>query len=118
MASLRAIENNEPIDFTKLPDSVIWMNHGDNNENQVKCCFEAKRKIVGTCVAIHKIPQKVHDLARRLSGQFYSDEEVEGKNLISICKIFDVPDGHNIVMQMYKFAVSCCTGIQGLNYYY
>ncbi|WP_237714870.1 MULTISPECIES: UvrD-helicase domain-containing protein [Pelosinus] len=114
MQTRMKLENNEPIEFTQLPDSVIWMINDNNNDNQRNNCFAAKRKGIGTCVAIHKLSHKAHALARQLGGQFYSDEEVEGKDLISICKLFGVADSQNIAIQMCKFAASCCTGLQGL----
>jgi DNA helicase-2/ATP-dependent DNA helicase PcrA len=109
------LENEEPVDFTNLPDSVVWIYNDDSNENQIKSCYEAKRKRIGSCVAIHKVSQKAHALARRLGGQFYSDEEVEGKDLIDICKVFSTVDGQNIAIKMYEFACCCSTGVKGLS---
>lgn len=110
------LEKDEPIDFTNLPDSVVWVHNDANNENQKKCCFAAKRRGKGSCVAIHKFSNKAHSLARQLGGLFYSDEEVEGKDLIKICEAIGKSDGQQRAIKMYEFAGWCATGVkQGLN---
>jgi DNA helicase-2/ATP-dependent DNA helicase PcrA len=112
MQTRTKLENNQLIDFMKLPDSVVWVLNDDKNINQRNSCFDAKRKKIGSCVAIHNIPARAHSLARQLGGLFCSDEEVEGKELLKICKAITDSRGQQSSLLIYNFACCCTTGVK------
>ena len=111
MQTRKCLEDNEPVDLSNLPMSVVWKMNDDIGENQRNSCQTAKWSNVGPCVAIHRFPQSAHALARHLGGAFSSDEEIEGKDLLKICGDIDRLDSQRVALELLKFVQSCATGV-------
>ena len=113
MKTRTCLERNEPIDLTQLPPTAVyWLEKDDSNQNQRNSCYHARSNKIGPCVAIHRLPNPAHKLAGQLKGQFFSDEEVEGKDLLNFCRVLESADNWQAATKMIEFASCCATYVK------
>ena len=115
------LQQRQPIDLgTDRPIAVRFVQPDDGPEalrrSQGNTCRYFNCDRTHTVIAIHAGSQqykaKCHNLARNLSGNFSSIEEIEGKDLFSfIQKIVRARTGAARLYQVIEFAKKCMTGV-------
>lgn len=116
----RCLEQGHAIDLRAAPEPAVRLRLVNNPEqfvrSQLTACRDVNCAPSETVVAIHKGSQeykaRCHRLARSLSGQYSSIEEIEGRDLFAfVRKIEAEATGGGRLREVIAFAKKCMTGI-------
>jgi len=102
-----SLASGKPIDLRKLPNGVQYFSLSE--KSQTDACYHCPK--VGTVVAIHKMPDQAHFVARKLNGTFISMEEIEGKDLLSWSEKFEQSSSNERSIAVIDFASKCMTRV-------
>lgn len=109
------LESNQPIHMTDLPSSAIWKQlplNGAAANIQRAACFEACSD--GTTVAIHKIGNQCHHIARSLNGKFNCIEAINCRALLDGADKIHNAHGGARVIEVLDFAKKCMTNVSNI----
>jgi len=105
----KSILERQSIDVGDLPPNCRWI--AKNPDEQRKVCYSALNDGMSV-VALRRLPNMAHYMAKGLSGRYSSMEEIECRDLIKYCEIFETARGKDIALGVIDFAVTCLTKIR------
>lgn len=101
----RKLINNEDIYLSTLPFGVEWIYNDDNRVNLVKKANELlsnqEEKLI-----LFQFPYQAHQFAQKMGGKYFSQEEVECKELRDIAVYIE---NNNTITSIYEMAKICFT---------
>lgn len=106
------LENNQPIDLTSLPSSVIWKqlpSNGATANVQREACFNSRNN--GTTVAIHNINNQCYYVVKGLRGMFSCVEAINCKDLMDGAEKIHNASGGARALEVLAFAKKCMTQV-------
>lgn len=104
LAVREPLMGGRPIEY--LPSAIRLA----RKQNVVAECYRVADS-GGSVVAIRKWPRDAHAIASRLSGRFYSMEELECKDLVTFAKQVEGGDSYQRAVAVVDFAAKCMTQV-------
>ena len=102
--------NGRDVDLSVAPGCVDWKQHDpSNNADMLKHCGK-KAELRGSVIIVHRFPNLCHRLAKDLSGQYQSMDEMEAKDLMRHASLIDEARGTEAAL-LIDFAAECMVGI-------
>lgn len=104
----RSLLRGDLPDFEDAPVEVY------TERRMLRACLHAAESRHGSIVVIRKWDRDAHALAKRLSGEFTSMEEVECKGLLSAARRIEGATGTARSIELIQFAAKCMTKVSTL----
>lgn len=89
--------------------TFVQLTEGPSPLQAVGICLEAARKLEGSIVAIHKLPQQCHWVANKLKGIYSCVEPIESDDLLKFAESLEDAGGHARAAAAIDFAAKCMT---------
>jgi hypothetical protein len=98
------------IDLRGAPAGVTWKQHIPANYMDIPNHCRKQARLRGSIIIIHRFPNLCHRLAKQLSGQYQSMDEMAAKDLMGHAAALDASRGGEAALLM-DFAAECMIGV-------